>query len=220
MEDELAAGDVLSRTLKLIAARPVPALIGLLALVPAGIVLDLTPDPDLATAINFAISLVGLFAQFLITVALMRGTGALGAGERAGSAASFVGASIVTGLGVVFGVLLLVLPGIYLWARWSIVMPLIVGERMTMGDAMRESAERARGRIVAIGVAAALLGLPWLAAVGLYFWYGIAEVVLPLALSIAINLLLYVPQIASWYCAVAVHALTRRDAAHLEDVFA
>ena len=52
---------------------------------------------------------------------------------------SLAGASIVYFFGVVFGLVLLILPGLLALARWSLMAPLIVLERRDIGEARQRS---------------------------------------------------------------------------------
>jgi hypothetical protein len=75
-------------------------------------------------------------------------------------------ASIVYGLGVLFGLLLLVVPGLLAAARWCLMAPLIMLEGKSSGDARSRSASIVRGQtgtvLIAIIVSFLLTSsLPW-----------------------------------------------------------
>ncbi|MDT8760501.1 glycerophosphoryl diester phosphodiesterase membrane domain-containing protein [Sphingomonas psychrotolerans] len=151
-------------------------------------------------------SLLSTFAQFALTGILLRQTGRHHAWGKAGRAASFVGAGIVTALAVLVGTLLLVVPGIYLAARWLLVSPLIIGEGMTVSEAMRASWRRTAGSFLPLMAALALLFVPGfggylLVAMLAYPEYGPAD---PLAAA-AGNLFLSAAMILGWCLAVAAH---------------
>jgi hypothetical protein len=60
--------------------------------------------------------------------------------------ASLVGGAFVYGISVFLGLLLLIVPGLILLARLSLIAPLIVLERRPVGDAWRRSQELVRGQ--------------------------------------------------------------------------
>ena len=80
--------------------------------------------------------------------------------------ADLVGVSLLTGLGVGLGLLLLVAPGLVLFTRWSLAVPAVMIEGRTPREGMRRSAELVRGHgwavfaiFFAVTVAAALASL-------------------------------------------------------------
>lgn len=58
---------------------------------------------------------------------------------------TLVVASVVVGVAVGVGLVLLIVPGLVLMTRWSLVVPLIVFEKRSVGGAFRRSAELVRG---------------------------------------------------------------------------
>lgn len=54
---------------------------------------------------------------------------------------------LISGLAIFGGLLLLILPGLYLMARLSLIGPIVVGERISGGAAMRRSFELTQGRL-------------------------------------------------------------------------
>lgn len=58
---------------------------------------------------------------------------------------TLIAASIVVGIGVAIGIVLLLIPGLYLLTIWSVVAPVIVIERPRLLDAFRRSHDLVRG---------------------------------------------------------------------------
>lgn len=56
-----------------------------------------------------------------------------------------IGAGILAGLGIVFGLVLLVVPGLYLLTIWAVIAPVIVVERRGVFDAFGRSRQLVRG---------------------------------------------------------------------------
>lgn len=62
-----------------------------------------------------------------------------------GRLGTLLGASLLYGIGVVIGFVLLIVPGLIAVARWSLVVPLVVIERLGVREAFRRSPELVRG---------------------------------------------------------------------------
>jgi hypothetical protein len=58
---------------------------------------------------------------------------------------TLVGAAILAGIGIGLASLLLLVPGLVLWTRWSLVVPVIVLEGHPLRGAFRRSSELVRG---------------------------------------------------------------------------
>jgi len=65
---------------------------------------------------------------------------------------SLLGASIVYGLGVLIGLILLIVPGVIAAARWCLFAPLIMLEGRFVDDARRRSSELVRGHTKEVAV--------------------------------------------------------------------
>jgi hypothetical protein len=77
-----------------------------------------------------------------------------------GRLGTLVGASIMYGLGVLLGFLAFIVPGLIAIARWSLVVPLVMIERLGWREAFRRSSELVRGqtgRVLALIVIANVL---------------------------------------------------------------
>src|SRR5262249_4398917 len=59
---------------------------------------------------------------------------------------ALLGVSILTGLGVGLGFLLFIVPGVILFTRWSLSVPVVMLEGLSPRAAMRRSSELVRGR--------------------------------------------------------------------------
>jgi hypothetical protein len=73
------------------------------------------------------------------------------------------GASLLYGIGVAVGFLLLVVPGLIAVARWSLIVPLVVIERLGVGEAFSRSSRLVKGQtgsvLVLMVVSAIITGL-------------------------------------------------------------
>lgn len=107
----------------------------------------------------FAAAIIGgilsIIFQALVQGALVRATLAESQGVRAGfgecvadglsRAIPLIVVAILVALGVGFGMLLLLVPGIILAVMWGVVTPLVVAERAGVGAAFRRSRELTKG---------------------------------------------------------------------------
>ncbi|MFL6856881.1 MAG: hypothetical protein ACJ8EB_03115 [Allosphingosinicella sp.] len=123
------------------------------------------------------IAVVGAFLAFLLQFitqgALMRVTVRAAVGERASfadAAATGLKASlpllalgILSGIAIMFGLILLLVPGIMLWVRWSVAGPALVAERLGPIEALGRSAELTDGaRWKVFGLQILLLIFGWI----------------------------------------------------------
>lgn len=63
---------------------------------------------------------------------------------------TLLGASILYGVGVVIGFVLLIIPGLIAVARWALIVPLVVIERLGVGEAFSRSSRLVKGRTGAV----------------------------------------------------------------------
>ena len=86
----------------------------------------------------------GLVAGFFLLEHVLGAEGLLAGGGRTRNILGYAGASILIGIGVIFGLLFFIVPGLLLWARWSLANGLIVADGAPAMEAMRESWGRTR----------------------------------------------------------------------------
>jgi hypothetical protein len=70
------------------------------------------------------------------------------------------GVSLLYGIGVAIGFVLLVIPGLIAVARWSLIVPLVVIERLGVGEAFSRSSSLVKGqtgRVLALVIVSALI---------------------------------------------------------------
>ena len=128
------------------------------AIAAAGLVVLQSLDALIAAAgrrVAIVVGLVVLIASFLPYAALVHGgrrdasTGAAVA-DAYGAATRRLGTvlavSVVSGLGILVGLLLLIVPGLYLATRWALVFQAVMLEDLPWRRAFGRSAELVRGR--------------------------------------------------------------------------
>ncbi len=107
--------------------------------------LDLALAGDTAVMANFTGSILSFFVSYHVAEAILRGESLLTTSYR--SYGTLFGASILTSLGIGLAFVLLIVPGLYCMARWSLVTPLIVGEGRGVSEAMSESWARTKDSV-------------------------------------------------------------------------
>jgi hypothetical protein len=115
-------------------------------------------------ALSFALSWVGALASVFVSIVGMfwlqgtlveaiadvrDGRADLSIGETFAKARPYIwrllGAGLLAALGIVIGLLLLIIPGLILLTWWSLIIPLIVLERVAVMDSFGRSRELVRG---------------------------------------------------------------------------
>jgi hypothetical protein len=145
---DLKIGVIIDKTLGVLERTAVPALIyfAVLTLVNGAITYftGAMIAPLQVLAIQLLKMVVGIVAGYLLLDVMVRKIGLL---SRKGDDAfmTFFGLSLLSGLAVFVGFILLVIPGLFLIARWSIAQPLVVARGDGVRQALGESWERTRG---------------------------------------------------------------------------
>ena len=110
-----------------------------LASTSAGIGMDLSPAlGEAALLYVFGFTFFNLFLQACITIAVLNSGGQI-VPPRKWRIASLFGVGLVTGVGIVFGLLVLVLPGLFLVGRWFLAAPSLFAEDISVSEAIQAS---------------------------------------------------------------------------------
>ena len=128
--------------------------------------LDLVlPGEDLGALASFVGGIANFFVTYHVTETLLRSEGLMSTSQR--NYASVLGVSILSTLGAGLGFLVLIVPGLYLFARWSIATPLVIAEGRAASDAMAESWRRTASSAWALVAVFAVYTLGVVAMIGL-----------------------------------------------------
>ena len=165
---DLKIGAIIDKTLGVLERSAVPALIYFAALSVVNGAITYFTLPMIAPLQTLAIQLlqmvVSIVAGYLLLDAMLRKTGLF---SRKGEDAflTFFGLSLLSGIAVSIGMILLIIPGLFLIARWSIAQPLVVARGDGVMKALGESWERTRGNEFQILIAMLALLILFLAIV-------------------------------------------------------
>jgi len=187
--------------------------IALVVMCAVGVLIDLNAHGG---SWNMLYSLVAIAFQVWLTDALLKQTGADGSGVR--SSAIGVRVSFVTQLGIVFGLLLFVVPGVIAFVRWSMALPIALSKGTGVIESIKESWARSEGHFWPILVLLMLIYVPAFGgAIGLGI---VVESATPLTADIVTNLLMVIGLILGWYVAVAIFLAGEPRTEALREVFA
>ena len=157
-------GKIIDKTLGVIEHTAVPALIFVVVLtalcVPISYFSVGSTSPSRLVGGEFLKSAIGMVCGYFLLVAMVRRTGLY---SRADGDAflPYLGLTILSTLGVMLGALALILPALFIMARWSMAQPLLVAGGRGVMEALGESWDRTRGlEFQIIGAALALVFLP------------------------------------------------------------
>ena len=203
---------VLTRTIELVRLNPLRVGLALLVLTALGAISDSRWAGEAGSS-TLVTSLVGLAFQYSLTQRLLDQMG-LGTADRARYFALF-GLSILSTIPIVVGLLFLVAPGLFLFVRWSISVPILLGpDDPGVIESLRRSWRETQGRFWRIFGVYALI---WaIAGVAIGVGAGMENLVLSMILT---NLGLNAGLVAGWHAAVAIYAASGPSAT-LEEVFA
>lgn len=166
------------------------------------------------SAVNLLLLPVQLFFQYELTLAALAQNG-LAVRQSRRRLWALLGLGIVSGIGILLGLVLLILPGLYLYVRWSVATPVLIAEEAGPIQALTRSGEEVSGRFWPVAGLFLLVGLPWLAGI---LVTGLMEP-LKLVATLLSNALLDLSVVLAWCAAVAVYSDGRTDE-RLSEVFA
>lgn len=147
-------GEIVAEAIELLRRNATPAVLAVLAIAAGYSLLDIA-GASAANAISTIA--VSVFGQYHFTELLLPGRIPPGPPKR--RYGSLLLASILSGMGVVTGLVFLVLPGLFLLARWAIATPFIVCDGMTGTESLGASWQATAKSWPAVAGVMAIYGL-------------------------------------------------------------
>jgi hypothetical protein len=136
-----------------------PFVLIFLASTAAGIGMDLSPAlGEAALLYVFAFLFFNLFLQACIVITVLN-SGGQDVPSRKWRIASLFGAGLITGLGIAFGLLLLVLPGLFFAGRWFVAAPALFAEDISVSEAIQASWDATEQHWLACSIIAVVIFL-------------------------------------------------------------
>jgi len=205
---------LLSHTFSLSVANWWRVAIALVVLCAVGVLTDLKYD---GSSGNLLFTMVFFIFQIWLTDALLKETVQReSVGHGSGSA---FGASLLSGLAILVGFVLFIVPGLIALVRWSMVVPVALADRVGVIEAMRRSWHRSAGHFWQILGLLMLTYVPVLGGtVALIIIVG--RTTMPVLLDIAGNVILMSGLILGWHASLAVFLAGEPRLSALQEVFA
>jgi hypothetical protein len=174
-----------------------------------------------ANAAILPLSVAGVIAQtFIVTAALRVGLAAQAQAMIRPRFARVLGIGIVSGLAILLGALLLVIPGVILLIRWWISVPVALDRDISVSEALRQSWEMTAPHWASIlGLFVGLLALLAAPMIGLFFLGGLDEGVASVPMALAENFITYTVMNLGTVSTVAVYRTIYQSEAALRQVF-
>ena len=215
MDDaEVTIGELFTQTWELMRETMQSVIVALLILVAMGVVSDLGAKSGRGGFTAFSIATI--VAQYVLTAKALNAIGLLEGGKPKRRIMALVGLELLVQCATLLG-LLLIVPGVLFFVRWSIAVPILLSEDVGVIGAMRRSWEETRDRFWTILVFFLTIYVPLLGfAIGADISFS-EQFTVPS--NIITNLLIFVASAIGWYGSVAIYA-SRRSGLQLQEVFA
>lgn len=159
---------------------------------------------------------VSIFGTYLLVTRLLAARGRMGVGGT--RFWHYLGMSILSFIAVILGMLLLIVPGIFLLVRWSAASGFVVGARDGVTDALSASWDATKGHGWAIFLSAIILFF------GIAIFHGVATAIFGLAGLEAGNVAAALVEAAAGgvfaALGIAIYCRVRDDAGEISEVFA
>jgi hypothetical protein len=214
MPERESAGYLLGETWNLLRVNAGIALAALGVMTLITVLADLYPD--FATPATLASSLVTLALQYETSLALLIHYDLVDGRARRRRLWALLGLNLLSGIAILLGLILLILPGAYLLVRWSAAVPALIAEEAGVTESLGLSAEAVEGRFWHVLGAILVVWTPGVAGM-------LASALVPegerVIESLVMNLCLNLSLVAGWHLAVAIYA-GRQNGNRLAEVFA
>jgi hypothetical protein len=211
----LRAGEIFNRLGPILRANALAAAGIVFALTVLNVALDAVST---GTSATFFASIMSLVAQYYLTVVALERSGARepGASNRF---LGFWGMNILSGLGILLGFVLLVVPGLYLSARWAAASPALLAGDEPATASLGESWRLTEQSVWAIMGVQLVIFVPVLVvAMGLAFIFG--EMLPEWGISLILYPALFGAFAVSWLTSVTIYTQLRPNDVGLAEVFA
>ena len=212
---EISTNEILSEGSRLIGRTWLVAALYVIGSTTASTISDL---PGWERGGSLASTAVGLALGYMLVTTMVE-KGELGRGNLAGFW-SYFGLGIVSTLGIGLGVLALIIPGVFLWVRWSAAYGFLCVEGVGVMESLRSSFELTKGSFWQILVALLIPTVLALGAVVALAVWTETNGSIGLPASIGTNLAISVAGLLTTAIGLAVYTLKSEPSAQLDAVFA
>jgi len=163
---------------------------------------------------NILFTFVAMGFQIWITDSVLTRTATKQPDVRSGRG---FGVILVSQLGILLGLILLIIPGVIVFVRWSMALPIALSSGAGVTDSMKRSWQRSEGHFWPIFCLLMLVYVPVLGAVVVA---GVLAEQAPVLSSIVMNAILTLGLAAGWFASLATFLAGEPRTAVLQEVFA
>lgn len=225
----LSASGIFERTFDAIAADRARFALYFVAMTAIGIGIDEIPNEAASAVMIFLSVAISIMFQTKVTEAvLMMRDGAEPADVSRNRYMAVFGALFVSGLGILAGLVLLIIPGLFLLVRWYVLIPALLDGRNDQQSAYKKSYRLTGREMGAVTLVAFVFVLPFLLLVALPILeaFDIATNVIGFAIDsestgfgIFLNSVVSLSGLGSWYAAAVMYLMLNDDHHGLSEVF-
>ena len=210
--DQVTTGQIFERLGVIVRENTVP-LIGCVAILSA---IDVVLEQYAPTISTFPSAIASIAAQYYLTITALERRGLRQPGG--GQFGAFFVLGFLSGLGILLGTLLLILPGVYLAIRWSAASAVLLADQGRASDALSESWGMTQKSFWAIlGAYLVIIAPAFILAIGLSVALGEVS---PIASSLIVSVLTISAFAVSWLASVALYSLLKPGTDSLVEIFA
>jgi hypothetical protein len=215
MDSNVEVGALLRGTFETIKSTPAGSAGYVVGLGALGSAMDLLNPESIS---NMPYTIASVFAGFYLLRAMLVNTGVTQAAES-NRVGAYFGLSILSGLGIVLGLVVLIVPGIILIVRWLLAYAILVSEDTTVTGALSESWQRTGAHFWALLAGVLIVLLIGIAALAVYVSNDFLPGVPVEAALVAGNVLLATMTVIFTALGVEAYRMLRADEG-LPEVFA
>lgn len=219
IERRAGGAALLGETARIAGLVPVPVILSVLACAVPSVIIDtMLYSSELANALGLLVSFVQIGLQLWLTIVVLDRLGLERLSKARFVSLVLIGIPMTIAIGI--GTLLLVLPGIYLAARWRLAVPILIARDADVIEAMRASWRETEAHWKSLMIATAVVGVPIVVSLIAYLLVGAADEQFSIPLAVAANLLLYGGFTAGWLLDLAAYRLIADPRTELAQTFA
>jgi hypothetical protein len=163
-------------------------------------------------------SLLNFLLSYLLMSTMLR-LGGLAPDGLKGGFGSYLVVSLVSSLAIIFGILMLIIPGLYLTVRWMPALSFALVENAGVNETLRSAWEATSEKVWAILLSLAFLAVPMLLAIVMTAFAPNDGEVLPSVWSLIGTFLMAISAIAFTAVGVAVFSLVDVTGKRIAEVF-
>lgn len=214
-------GDLAAATMALLKADIIAVFAFIALLTGAWVAADFLVDqPAMTGLFTLAALAVSIFGQSILTRRLLSKSGVASVvAMQDGRYAAVLGIVLLTGLGILGGFILLIIPGLILMVRWFMSVPSMLAENLSVTDGIRASWTTSTHHVGSIFALILVTAVPViLASIYIVVW-GSDDAVIPPLESFWVNLSIASTTVLGWVGATACYTTIHGGQNRISEIF-